>query len=1253
MPAGHTTTQLAGIANLALQATVRDGFVEAFETFTFARRLEALLGALNSLRLASREFVMGSSPFPDSIGRFGIIQSFRYAIVPPQPPQAQPNAAPGALPSSLARGPHRLSLNVCFDGGWEPYLRVVYRDLGPLLDAIFCNCEDYPLSVDSGMDEYTKWVRRHEVTGGTFYTESAMSVGDQRYLAQVEKAQREADDPLRADVDIAGLALVDPDRAARAALAEARVDPRAAIQTGLRALRALHALRPLYPANAEHDDRCLLRLAQQALPEFHRLVSDGDYDTAMLAPEMQGLKEQYTREIDWFMPKETVAPIVPRPLPFDPAAIQAGILRGDRGITHGCLVMFHVADADKARVFLGQPGLACAEGAPGNVGQYCNLALTYPGLLALGLPAATLADWPQEFIDGMEARAGLLGDVHANHPDRWQRPLRNWPAAAAGNGTRRIELSAVHGVIQFRIAAPDVPDSTLHPALAERIGHLDGGATGLTVLSVQAMRRHLDAEGETVEHFGFRDGISQPKVFEPRSKAAQSAPLHWDDAVRRGELLLGYPGDRDDRPFPAKPDRLLDNGCFLVIRKLSQDVGLLDEVLEAQARRLAPGADPQVLKTGLKERMMGRRLDGRPLVGAAAASQNDFNYAGDPHGARCPFHAHVRRANPRQHGQPRDAKGRIDGVSPIPRILRRGMSYGAEYKSPADRDSERGLLFMAYAASIAEQFEVIQRWISGGNSSGVLSTHNDPLLGTAAPGAARRVFRHLDESGNVVRLDLGNKPFTALRWGLYLFVPSIEVLRNLNQCVHEAQAALQTERSGAGEGGGASRRRAAVPPDLSIATWRALLEDDSRRDDAWRQVRAAPRGCLRTDYGVLVGSKRRVMEVLRDDGSRLSVRGYGERFESSIGPGYLGLDPGGGHSEQSPQINKAIEAISASDAYRSTRAHTGTVLAELRRSGQPNANGEVQTPIDILEFSDAVLARLCTEWFGLPDPAGVHMVAGGRPPDQPDALPVQCPGHFVSVSRHVFQAHPSITVQRDGMRHGQAIQRSVKGFLAAPGAVKGTLVRSIESALDAIRAPGADGDDHADRVASTVAGVMLGFAPTVQGNFYQVMRAWIGSRKLWDLQTALPRHARPDGAAMLYRPAAALLKGPLLAQMRAAPVPNALWRTQLVDGKPWGGRLAAGEVVPVIVGIGSAVRDALGGDKRLPGTGGNGGEAAANRLLFGGARNGVGKAPHACPGREMAIGVLLGLVAGLLEAGSLRPTPSPTTLSLVEPRRSG
>src|SRR5207244_3704006 len=49
-----------------------------------------------------------------------------------------------------------------------------------------------------------------------------------------------------------------------------------------------------------------------------------------------------------------------------------------------------------------------------------NVAFSYAGLRALGLPDATLGGFPEDFREGMAARAALLGDTAESAPERWE-----------------------------------------------------------------------------------------------------------------------------------------------------------------------------------------------------------------------------------------------------------------------------------------------------------------------------------------------------------------------------------------------------------------------------------------------------------------------------------------------------------------------------------------------------------------------------------------------------------------------------------------------------------------------------------------------------------------------------------------------------------------------------------------------------------------------------------------------------------------
>ena len=1204
------STQLGGIANLALLAEIRPGFVEGFETVTHARRLEVLLRTLNAIRLASRESAMAKSPFPDSVGRFGILHSFRYAVVPPEAVAVDTSNGTATAPSP---GAHRLSLNVTFDGGWEPYIRVIYRDLGTLLDAIFCNCVGYRASRSHSFDEYTRWVREHEVAGGLFYTESSMTVLDQRYLEGIEKIHREESDPGLADAASTAFALqVTPDvsQALGAFLSADKARQAAALRVNLKALKALHDLRVVYPKNADDDDQYLLRFSRRAMREFVGLLGvlaadDGPFKAA-LGPFQEAIR--------WITTEPVAVNLAQRQLKHVASNVQAGIVSRYDAITHGCLVLLRVTDAAAARRFLANLPVS-VEGASNADDMRCNVAFTLQGLEALEVPAWQIDLFPQEFIEGMETRAGLLGDVRTNHPNAWRRPtLRGVP-------TTEIELASVHVVVQYRLQDDAARDAGLHPRFTQKTDAFDA-ASGLSILSIEAMRSYPEASNVTKEHFGFQDGISQPKPDgAPPSRV-------WNDGVARGEVFLGYPNDRGDGPYPTKADVLLDDGSFLVLRKIRQRVDVLDAVLKQAFAR--PDAASAQARIDLKERMMGRRQSGQPLVpqnsSVAAGDLNDFNYASDPKGSQCPFHSHARRTNPRTADR-------------APRIIRRGMSYGP--RDETDLATERGVYFMAFCASIAEQFEVIQRWVAAGNSSGLSTNHSDPFLGVPLPGD-RRVYRFLDAGGKVSRVELGDRPFTELQWGMYLFVPSVIAIKKLGTLVGQPDpdAARPT----------VSKVQVGDPKE-QFKAWQRAIEDPGVRDTAWARVKAAAKGTvnegtLQTDYGLLIADAAKLTAILNDSGVTHSVGGYGRRLAETIGRGYLGLDPDRGHTAQAETpkdagVNQAIADITSQEAFTAAAGITTLVLkAFSTATGQPIAGGRTETPVDIALLSEQVLGRLCSHWFGLPDAKGEFMQLGGRTTARTG--PARCPGHFFSVARYVFWPHPSPTVTGDAQAHGRAIRSSVDAFLkAAPTdpaqreKTLGKLSFAIESRLKKGLNDGTD-----DLVARTIAGTMLGFPPTVHGNFVRVMRAWLQTTpepnapvpitSFWNLQAELiaKKATQADHAAI-----SEVLRKPLLGQMRKSPVPEVIWREA-----PNASAGTDGEEPPkTVLSIVAVMQD----------------DAADDRLMFGGARTPNGSKPdplaavHACPGYEMAIGVMLGMIGTLLLAGTIRPTASSTIVNLV------
>ena len=1177
MRAQVRSIQLGSSTNLAVLAPIKPGFVDAQEPITYVDRLQRLLDGLHASRRNLREAELVAPAVPDTIGRFGVIQNFRYAIWP----------APRRLADLQDPGRFHLSLNVSFDGGWEPYMRVIYRDIGPFLDALFCHCEDYPGSTTASFDDYCRWVRAHELPAGLYYSDSAATPGDAHYGAEIERVQRRTTPAEAADEAVAA-AHIEPllKRLADSRLA-VLADPQNRLALPLRTLKGLYRLLPFFAGGSKGpgggDALVLRRFAHLALREFRALWLE--LPSLPLPPEAQPVLEliraSMADELAWLgedlQPRE--APT--ERLRFDPALLQDSMLnRADR-ISHGAMAMYGVRNAAMARALIASLEPLCA--APTHDAAIRHLvAFTWPGLQALGLPAHRLDCLPPEFAEGMEARAGILGDVRGNHPSHWLRPLRHGAAAGV---PPRIDLGVVHVVLLLRLNDASNTSAALHPHLLARAEGLAAPGSGLALLAVEAARSRHKADGSPArDHFGFEDGLSQPTPHPTPSDSDQVLP---------GELLLGFGNARGDAALPAQPDDLLDHGSFLVVRKLQQRLDHLDAALQGQA-------DAQAIK----EKMIGREIDGTPLAAGGSAGNNHFDYHGDADGRRCPLQSHVRRCNPR------------DGRAYMPRLLRRGLSWGPA-ADEATRHTPRGVLFMAYCASIAEQFETIQGWIAGGNASGVSSALADPLLGVPAHEDVPRIFRCVDTSGRLQRVDLGRKPLVELQWGLYLFVPSRAALRSLD-AVAASAAPVQ-----------AKSPMAKPTPFEQCRRW---VEDTEHRAPAlWAAIRREPGQTLHAqDYGTLVGGFDGVRRALRDDAQAFSVAGQGQRMSATIGLNYLGQDwwtPD--YQAVAPRVNAVVAGVSEQQAFDTALPIVQAVLARLAQLPQPRPGHVPSAPprcaIDLIGLSEKVLAALCQRWFGLPDTGAAPrwMQEGGwtEQPAKAGQLP-RCPGSIVSSSRTIFAPHPQPAVVTRAQREGPRVRAAVAAMLKA--GAQGSLTQQIVAALR----PGTPDTVITD----TVAGMLLGFPPTVHGNFVQTLRHWIDSGALWQQQQALADTPLAAGAHPAYERTRDALRRALLDTIQARPVPEMLWRCPVK-----GGKVQHDPARRIVLGVRSALAD-------LPGP-----RADYDELAFGGSLDPASPihGRHACPGYGMGVGVLLALLAGLLDAGTLRPTGSPVLLMLT------
>ena len=306
-------------------------------------------------------------------------------------------------------------------------------------------------------------------------------------------------------------------------------------------------------------------------------------------------------------------------------------------------------------------------------------------------------------------------------------------------------------------------------------------------------RGHFNAHNK--EHFGFRDGISQPVIHgTPKAKKLkESNPKEARLAiVQPGEFVLGYLNERKRRvglspkqARRAKPTEreLLRNGTYLVFRQLEQDVKAFDDFVSYAAEHLSGGVSPAT-KTWVAARLLGRWPSGEPLVPpgagrhADASKRNDFLYQlEDKMGLACPIGAHIRRANPRDTiGPDPDAALRL---SKMHRIIRRGRPYRhapAADGHEVEEKERRGMLFICLNADIAGQFEHIQHtWLNNPHFAG-LYAGCDALSHLAVGSGGMTIQRR------PVNLQLEHaKPFVRVRGGAYFFLPGISALRSLAQ----------------------------------------------------------------------------------------------------------------------------------------------------------------------------------------------------------------------------------------------------------------------------------------------------------------------------------------------------------------------------------------------------------------------------------------------------------------------------------------
>jgi Dyp-type peroxidase family len=405
---------------------------------------------------------------------------------------------------------------------------------------------------------------------------------------------------------------------------------------------------------------------------------------------------------------------------------------------------------------------------------WINIAFSHPALGKLG--AIQDVDFKDEaFTKGLtKDRANrILGDPESN-PEKW---------VVGGPNNEATDIILI-------VASDDRLDLFNEVARIGKSIYEPPGQSGVKVIFTQY---GANLPGRR-EHFGFRDGISQPGVrgqisgnsgsyltprYEDESQGNSGLDLVWP-----GEFVFGanYPKQHPDNAREAGPPSLdittapawAEDGSFLVFRRLKQNVGAFHTFLHDEAKKL--GITPDLF--GAK--CVGRWASGAPILRAHQkdnvkwaeddSKNNDFMFTEDRTGEVCPFAAHIRKVYPR--GDVKESEVQKH------RLLRRGIPYGEPSLSsptapvPDTEDANRGLLFLAYQTSIENQFEFLQD-----QANDPKGTKPDPIIGQHTEQRTRkRQFIVTLGKQKTVTIE---KDWVIPTGGGYFFTPSIKTLQML------------------------------------------------------------------------------------------------------------------------------------------------------------------------------------------------------------------------------------------------------------------------------------------------------------------------------------------------------------------------------------------------------------------------------------------------------------------------------------------
>ncbi len=278
--------------------------------------------------------------------------------------------------------------------------------------------------------------------------------------------------------------------------------------------------------------------------------------------------------------------------------------------------------------------------------------------------------------------------------------------------------------------------------------------------------------GAEMEHFGFRDGVSQPLFLKADIDEAKkhSDFSQWDPSAPLDLVLFKDPLGEKNESY----------GSFLVYRKLEQNVKAWNrDVVENLAEKLKGSGTANPALAGAYT--MGRFQDGTPVVlqdtpSAQQPEENNFNYAEDTEGLKCPFHAHTRKVNPR--GDTKIFNVPLEEEK-MHRIARRGINYGPLPTEEPETDA--GLLFLCFQANLENQFNFMQKAWANERNFIKQDVGADVVIGVEKEengAAVTETYQWPTEWGESGQTEADFTHWVNMKGGEYFFAPCMSFLKS-------------------------------------------------------------------------------------------------------------------------------------------------------------------------------------------------------------------------------------------------------------------------------------------------------------------------------------------------------------------------------------------------------------------------------------------------------------------------------------------